>query len=134
MFPPSAYLFAFETPLAVAARRQVPAGLEMSYFSYFPNLATQQCLDYHLINDELVDKILKGNQLGGIVLTDFDLALLGHQNDNSGRQHPAPSAWLPELQNSYDLAGTVKDFGLFRDDLYVLLPRPGPGQPHPDLQ
>jgi hypothetical protein len=115
-------VFTFETLLAVEAGLAVEHGMEMSYFSFFPGWPTGFCRDYHLLNDEVAAEDLAKKQFAAIIMSDFDLHLLRDRTGAPRRSSVDPLVVLPELKGRYTLDRTFAGMGLFRDNLYIMLP------------
>ncbi len=120
--PDSEQVFTFETVLAVLAQRPVMPGMEMSYFSFFPDWATPLCRQRHLLNDELAEEGLASGSFGAVALTDFDLFLLKNRAGLPKKNSTDLLNQFSALNSSYSLVQTVTDFGIFMDNLYVFIP------------
>jgi uncharacterized membrane protein SpoIIM required for sporulation len=127
--PANRNLFTLDTTLAVEADRAVTHGTEMESHSYWPFKSTSECVWYHLINDELVNRAITDPATGAVVLSEFELWLL-RDRSLTFRDSLAPlteeeiARHWPELGERYRLdrvfAGNSAFYG---NNVYVLLPR-----------
>ncbi|MCO6450278.1 MAG: hypothetical protein J5I90_05760 [Caldilineales bacterium] len=105
-------LVTFDTPLAIAAGRDVPPGFEMSIFAYRPNWSSEKSQQFRVINNEMLLDHMRASQ-DIIALTDYDLRNL----------YGDPQALRQTLLEHYRLTAVFPGLDPLGDDLFIYLPK-----------
>jgi hypothetical protein len=107
--PNGGFLITTDTYLAIEAGRDVPPGLEMGPFSFFPDLSTARADVLHVVNPERLDDILKHPQSTLLALSGYGFTL-----DNPGLT-PTSAEQLENLdqtlRETFYLTDVVEGFG-----------------------
>ena len=100
--------------VAVETGRYVPSGLEMAQFSYWEG-HTDLAEALHLVNCEMVVRLIKSPEVSAVLLTKDDWRLF--------KEHGSAEVIREALSQRFRLAYTERSVGHHHTDVHVYLPR-----------
>jgi len=107
--PQEITLLTQDTYLAIEAGCNVPSGLEMGPFSYFPGLSTEKALQFKVLNRELMTNLLQNTDAPLAAFSGYGLAIKSPEMT----ELPAEDQRLfwKIVRERYELVKTVPHFG-----------------------
>jgi len=104
--------------LAVEAGRKVPAGLEMGPFSYFPDLSSDAARARHVMNTEMLEKLLADAPANVAAFSGYAFAIAAPKCDEV--PFDRQKRFFRILKENYEVADTEPNFGQNATTLLVL--------------
>ncbi len=104
--------------LAVETGRNVPAGLEMGPFSYFPDCPSGKARDLHVMNRELMEKLLESAPCPLAACSGYAFAIAAPSCEET--PFSEQKRFFEILKKNYELADTEPKFGQNATTLLVL--------------
>ena len=104
--------------LAVEAGRKVPAGLEMGPFSYFPDLPSNVARARHVMNTEMLEKLLAAAPANVAAFSGYAFAIAAPKCDEV--PFDRQKRFFRILKENYEVADTEPNFGQNATTLLVL--------------
>ena len=104
--------------LAVEAGRKVPAGLEMGPFSYFPDLPSNVARARHVMNTEMLEKLLADASANVAAFSGYAFAIAAPKCDEV--PFDRQKRFFRILKENYEVADTEPNFGQNATTLLVL--------------
>ena len=104
--------------LAVEAGRKVPAGLEMGPFSYFPDLPSNVARARHVMNTEMLEKLLAAAPANVAAFSGYAFAIAAPKCDEV--PFDRQKRFFRILKENYEGADTEPNFGQNATTLLVL--------------
>jgi hypothetical protein len=104
--------------LAVEAGRKVPAGLEMGPFSYFPDLPSNVARARHVMNTEMLEKLLADAPANVAAFSGYAFAIAAPKCDEV--PFDRQKRFFRILKENYEVADTEPNFGQNATTLLVL--------------
>ena len=104
--------------LAVEAGRKVPAGLEMGPFSYFPVLPSNVARARHVMNTEMLEKLLAAAPANVAAFSGYAFAIAAPKCDEV--PFDRQKRFFRILKENYEVADTEPNFGQNATTLLVL--------------
>ena len=104
--------------LAVEAGRKVPAGLEMGPFSYFPDLSSNEARARHVMNTEMLEKLLADAPANVAAFSGYAFAIAAPKCDEV--PFDRQKRFFRILKEKYEVADTEPNFGQNATTLLVL--------------
>jgi hypothetical protein len=128
--PDADVLFTFDPYLAVEARMDVPPGMEMGPFSYFPDMDDARAKRLNVLNANLLRQRIEKSEapLAAISGYAFSIASPGI-TEIQPRQDEGHAAVLRTFQRHYRPLRLYRDFGQGSTDLEILRLRPADSLP-----
>ena len=107
--------------LAIETGREVPPGLEMGPFCYFPDWSTDRARELHVLNRELMEELVSSAPCGIAACSGYAFAIAAP----SCRETPfsEQKRYFELLKKNYELADTEAKFGQNATTLLVLARR-----------
>lgn len=120
--PDARVLLTQDTYLAVEAGLDVPAGMEMGPFSYFPDLSTEQARQRRVLNGELLRRTLAESEAPVAAFSGYGLAIRCPEVErlSAGERR---ELWNI-VDRRYEPASEIPDFGQAFTPLKILTRRP----------
>ena len=109
--------------LAVEAGRKVPAGLEMGPFSYFPDLSSDAARARHVMNTEMLEKLLADAPANVAAFSGYAFAIAAPKCDEV--PFDRQKRFFRILKENYEVADTEPNFGQNATTLLVLRRKEG---------
>ena len=109
--------------LAVEAGRKVPAGLEMGPFSYFPDLSSDAARARHVMNTEMLEKLLAAAPANVAAFSGYAFAIAAPKCDEV--PFDRQKRFFRILKENYEVADTEPNFGQNATTLLVLRRKEG---------
>lgn len=107
--PEGSVLLTQDTYLAVEAGRDVPSGMEMGPFCYYPDMPRDQAEKMHLLNEEMLMEVLRESTAPMAAFSGYGLAI---ESPAIVEVDPATrAAFQSTLLRRFRPAGTVENFG-----------------------
>lgn len=104
-------IFTASTEIAVQSGLPLLPGWELSEFSFFPGMSTEQAQARHVVNAEMLFSDVRSRRAQIVCLTQRHMAMLG-----------GPML-ADQLNTGYELRATIPRYGQFFETLYVLTRR-----------
>lgn len=108
---PGDRLISFNTHLALEAGLALPAGFEMSIFSYHPTWSDEEAARYSGVNNNRLLALLVDKETAAAALTTFDIDML----------YGARQEIMAALYEHYRWATTIPNIGPHLQELYIYL-------------
>ena len=116
--PDGSMLLTQDHYLAVEAGRKVPAGLEMGPFSYFPDLPSDVARARHVMNTEMLEKLLADAPANVAAFSGYAFAIAAPKCDEV--PFDRQKRFFRILKENYEVADTEPNFGQNATTLLVL--------------
>ena len=116
--PGGSMLLTQDLYLAVEAGRKVPAGLEMGPFSYFPDLSSNVARARHVMNTEMLEKLLADAPANVAAFSGYAFAIAAPKCDEV--PFDRQKQFFRILKENYEVADTEPNFGQNATTLLVL--------------
>ncbi len=116
--PGGSMLLTQDLYLAVEAGRKVPAGLEMGPFSYFPDLSSDAARARHVMNTEMLEKLLAAAPANVAAFSGYAFAIAAPKCDEV--PFDRQKNFFRILKENYEVADTEPNFGQNATTLLVL--------------
>ncbi|MBC7262818.1 MAG: glycosyltransferase family 39 protein [Chloroflexi bacterium] len=124
---PDSRVLTLDTYVAIEAKRDVIPGLEMSIFSLYPQISTDQARRLRVMNAEILLAALESGQAKAVVASETALGIIAgaeHQDIQGFSSYSIEgSRFYAALKERYTLAREIPYFGQFGDTLCIYLPR-----------
>jgi len=119
---PGEILLTQDTYLAVETGLQVPKGLAMGPFSYFPDLTTEQAKKFNVVNNELMFELLQNCPASYAVLSGYSLSIRSPEIQKITMEQE--TAFWKAVHQRYVPVKEVPDFGQGYTKLRILKRKP----------
>jgi len=103
------FLFTQDTYLAIEANRNVPVGMEMGPFCYYPNMSRARAEKLHLLNREMMDELLQKTSAPTVALSGYGLAI--ESPSITCVSEAERTNWIKKIEQRYHLIKTIPYFG-----------------------
>ena len=121
--PGGSMLLTQDLYLAVEAGRRVPAGLEMGPFSYFPNLSESEAKTRHVLNTEMLERLLRSAPSEVAAFSGYAFAIAAPTCEEVPFERQ--KSFFHILKEKYEVADTEPNFGQNATTLLVLRRKAG---------
>lgn len=101
--------------LAVEARRELPSGLEMGPFSFFPDLPDEEARRLHVVNRNRMRKLITEAAAPVAAVSGYGFAL--HAPALTPVSQSEREAWIDKLATAYRQVKQIPDFGQHHTEL-----------------
>ena len=98
-----------DTYLAVETGRKVPRGMEMGPFSYFPKMSTTEAESIHVLNTELMERLLKSAPCGAAAVSGYGFAIECPKGSKTPEE--VRERYLNIIGERYGCVGVEENFG-----------------------
>lgn len=129
MTSPEKPILTFNNSIAVEAGREVMRGDEMNVLSYHPDWTEQRCIQYAVLNADMLERQINRERFGAILVTEY--SFLGNFPTfyNPGETGARPRI-MSAVEMHYIRIGTFPGFGYLGEDAHLYIPRHRPGAGH----
>lgn len=121
--PEGSTLLTQDTYLAIEANRNVPSGMEMGPFSYYPDMPREQAEKLHLLNKEMLLETLEKTEAPLAALSGYSLSIESPAIAEVGAEDAA--TFHQVLQERYSLVEEIPHFGQAHSELALWKRKPG---------
>ena len=112
--------------LAVETGRTVPSGLEMGPFSYFPDMETEDAKAVHVLNRELMTKLLESAPCSAAACSGYAFAIAVPKCTEVPFKEQ--TRYFDILKKNYELKDAEANFGQNATTLLIMKRKPGKGR------
>lgn len=119
--PQAKELLTTETYLAIESRLEIPRGMEMGPFSYFPDLDMEKAERLNVLNTERLLKTIRNSSAPVAAISGYSFTI------ESPYITPTPqnplNTFYKTFEENYQIQAVIENFGQGHTSLYIALPR-----------